>query len=421
MGRLDGKVAVITGATSGIGLRTAEIFVAEGAKIVIAGRRAPEGEALAKKLGANCIFRQTDVTVEEQMRALIGPAVEKFGRIDCLFNNAGGPAQTGGIEGLEVDRFDAAMATLVRSVMLGMKHAAPHMRRQGSGSIINNGSIAGRLAGFSSSVVYGAAKAAVIHLTKCVAMELGESGIRVNSISPGAIATGIFGKALGLSVEAAEKTPDVMREVYKTAQPIPRAGLPEDIAHAAVFLASDESSFINGHDLVVDGAITGGRNWTAQQQGYVAMRKAFDQGKGLNARLERNLRLLAVVAVASAAGGVIYVFARGFTSPAGIASGIVYGLILGVPLASISLFVLQGPMRGWLGSLSFTADLMVRSAIYAAIIVPIQFFQLGDRIAGTPLDPSHKNAWIATGYSVAFWSWRISFSGSPTSSGRARS
>ncbi len=217
MGRLDGKVAVITGATSGIGLRTAEIFVAEGAKIVIAGRRAPEGEALANKLGGNCIFRQTDVTVEDEMRALIGQAVEKFGRIDCLFNNAGGPAQTGGIEGLEVARFDAAMATLVRSVMLGMKHTAPHMRRQGSGSIINNGSIAGRLAGFSSSVVYGAAKAAVIHLTKCVAMELGESGIRVNSISPGAIATGIFGKALGLPVEAAEKTPDVMREIYKTA------------------------------------------------------------------------------------------------------------------------------------------------------------------------------------------------------------
>ena len=170
------------------------------------------------------------------------------------------------------------MATLVRSVMLGMKHAAPYMKKQGSGSIINNGSIAGNLAGFSSSVVYGAAKAAVIHLTKCVAMELGESNVRVNSISPGAIATGIFGKALGLSTEAAERTPAVMREVYKAAQPIPRAGLPDDIAHAAVFLASDESSFVNGHDLVVDGAITGGRNWTQQQQGYVALRKAFEPG-----------------------------------------------------------------------------------------------------------------------------------------------
>ncbi len=277
MGKLDGKIAVITGATSGIGLRTAEIFVAEGARIVIAGRRSAEGDALARRLGPACLFRRTDVTVEDDIRKLINEAVDKFGRIDCLFNNAGGPAQTGGIEGLEAERFDAAMATLVRSVMLGMKHVAPHMRRQGSGSIINNGSIAGRLAGFSSSIVYGAAKAAVIHLTKCVAMELGEAGIRVNSISPGAIATGIFGKALGLSVEAAEKTAAVMREVTKSAQPIPRAGLPDDIAHAAVFLASDESTFINGHDLVVDGAITGGRNWTQQQQGYVAMLKAFDQ------------------------------------------------------------------------------------------------------------------------------------------------
>jgi NAD(P)-dependent dehydrogenase (short-subunit alcohol dehydrogenase family) len=277
MGRLDGKVAVITGATSGIGLRTAEIFVAEGAKIAVAGRRIPEGEALAGRLGANCIFRQTDVTVEEQVASLIKLAVDKFGRLDCLFNNAGGPAQTGGIEGLDVGRFDLAMATLVRSVMLGMKHAAPYMKRQGFGSIINNGSIAGRLAGFSSSIVYSAAKAAVIHLTKCVAMELGESGVRVNSISPGAIATGIFAKALGLSVDAAENTPLVMREASKSAQPIPRAGLPEDIAHAAVFLASDESTFINGHDLVVDGAITGGRNWSQQQQGYVALRKVFDE------------------------------------------------------------------------------------------------------------------------------------------------
>ncbi len=276
MGRLNGKVAVITGATSGIGWRTAEVFIAEGARIVIAGRRVTEGEALARQLGSNCIFLKTDVTVEDQVRALLALAVERFGRLDCLFNNAGGPAQVGGIEGLEVDRFDAAMATLLRSVMLGMKHAAPYMKKQGSGSIINNGSIAGKLAGYSTSLVYGAAKAAVIHLTRCVAMELGESGVRVNSISPGLIATGIFGKALGLSTEAAEKTPQLMREVGRSAQPIPRAGLPEDVAQAAVFLASDESGFISGHDLVVDGAMTGGRNWSQQQQGYVAMRKALD-------------------------------------------------------------------------------------------------------------------------------------------------
>jgi len=280
VGRLDGKVAVITGATSGIGWRTAEIFAAEGAKVVAAGRRAAEGEALAAKLGGNCIFRQTDVTQEDQMRALIAAAVDRFGRIDCLFNNAGGPAQTGGIEGLDVAQFDTAMATLVRSVMLGMKHAAPHMRRQGSGSIINNGSIAGHLAGYSSSVVYGAAKAAVIHLTTCVAMELGEAGVRVNSISPGAIATGILAKAMGLSAEAADGKADMLRGVFKSAQPIPRAGIPDDIAYAAVFLASDESSFINGTDLVIDGGVIGGRNWSQQQQGYVGLRKALGQGEG---------------------------------------------------------------------------------------------------------------------------------------------
>jgi NAD(P)-dependent dehydrogenase (short-subunit alcohol dehydrogenase family) len=278
MGRLDGKVAVITGATSGIGARTAEVFVAQGARAVIAGRRAADGEALAKKLGAGCIFLQTDVTDEGQIGALIGLAIDKFGRLDCLFNNAGAPAQTGGIESLESARFDAAMAVLLRSVVLGMKHAAPHMKRQGSGSIINNGSIAGRLAGFSSSLIYGAAKAAVIHLSKCVAMELGEFGIRVNSISPGFIATGIFGKALGVPVEAAENTLALMRELSKNAQPIPRPGLPEDIAQAAVFLASDESGFINGHDLVIDGAISGGRNWRQQQEGYAALRNAFAQG-----------------------------------------------------------------------------------------------------------------------------------------------
>ncbi len=275
MGRLDGKVAVITGATSGIGWRTAEVFVAEGATVVAAGRRAAEGEALAGKLGAACVFKQTDVTDEAQMQALIATAVDRFGRIDCLFNNAGGPAQTGGIEGLDVARFDAAMATLVRSVMLGMKHAAPHMRRQGSGSIINNGSIAGHLGGYSTSLVYGAAKAAVIHFTKCVAMELGEAGIRVNSISPGAIATGIFAKALGLEAGAADEKAKMMADVFKSAQPIPRGGLPDDIARAAVFLASDESTFVNGADLVVDGGVIGGRNWSQQQQGYVELRKLF--------------------------------------------------------------------------------------------------------------------------------------------------
>ncbi len=275
MGRLDGKVCIITGATSGIGKRTAEIFAAEGAKLVIAGRREEHGQALVRSIGAGCEFVRTDVTQEAQVKALIDFALTRHGRIDCLFNNAGGPAPVGGIEDIPVDGFDAAIAVLLRSVMLGMKHVAPIMIRQRAGSIINNGSIAGSRAGYSSSIVYSAAKAAVIHLSRCVAMQLGEHQVRVNSISPGGIATGIFGKALGLSVAQAERTAEAIKAGLAGMQPIPRAGLTDDIAQAAVFLASDDSGFVNGHDLVVDGGVTAGRMWTPQQQALNGLRKAF--------------------------------------------------------------------------------------------------------------------------------------------------
>jgi NAD(P)-dependent dehydrogenase (short-subunit alcohol dehydrogenase family) len=275
MARLDGKVCIVTGGTSGIGRRTAEVFAAEGARVVIAGRRESEGRAVAEALGDACDFVRTDVTEEAQIGALIDFTVGKHGRVDCLFNNAGGPAPTGGIEGIPADGFDAAIATLLRSVLLGMKHVAPVMVNQRSGSIINNGSVAGLRAGLSSSHVYSAAKAAVIHLTRCVAMELGEQGVRVNSISPGAIATGIFGKAAGLPPEQAERTAEIAKAALASAQPIPRAGLPDDVAHAAVFLASDDSSFVNGHDFVVDGGLTGGQRWSEQQARLQGLRTAF--------------------------------------------------------------------------------------------------------------------------------------------------
>jgi len=275
MARLKDKVCIITGATSGIGKRTAEVFAAEGAKLVIAGRREAEGLAVAKSIGDRCDFVKTDVTIEAQMKALIEFALRKHGRIDCLFNNAGGPSPIGGIETIPVEGFDQAMAVLVRSVMLGMKHVAPVMLNQRSGSIINNGSVAASRAGLSSSMIYSAAKAAVVHLTRCVAMQLGESSVRVNSISPGGIATGIFGKALGLSVEKAEQTANAVKTGLAMMQPIPRAGLTDDIAMAAVFLASDESSFVNGHDLVVDGGVIGGRQWTPHQESLRAMKRAF--------------------------------------------------------------------------------------------------------------------------------------------------
>ena len=276
MARLQEKVCIVTGATSGIGLQTAKVFVQEGASVVIAGRRAALGKQIANELGAACDFRQTDVTEEAQVEALIDFTVGKYGRVDCLFNNAGGPAPVGGIETIPADGFDAAIAVLFRSVMLGMKHVAPVMLRQGSGSIINNGSVAAHRAGLSSSMIYSAAKAAVVHLTRCVAMQLGESSVRVNSISPGGVATGIFGKSAGLSEEQAEQTAEIVKGALARMQPVPRAGLTDDIALAAVFLASDESSFVNGHDLVVDGGLIGGQRWSEQQQRLGEMRAAFN-------------------------------------------------------------------------------------------------------------------------------------------------
>jgi NAD(P)-dependent dehydrogenase (short-subunit alcohol dehydrogenase family) len=267
MGMLDSKVAIITGATSGIGARTAELFVEEGAKVVFTGRRKAEGEALAAKLGSSARFIQADATLEDDWKRAIAETLKAFGKLDVVFNNAGGPAPTGSIASVPVDGFDKAMALLVRSVMLGMKHTTPIMVKQRSGSIINNGSIAGHLAGYSTSMIYGAAKAAVNHLTRCVAMELGEHNVRVNSVSPGAIATGILAKALGAETARAEQATDKIKEFYAKAQPIPRAGIPDDIAQCVLWLASDRSTFVNGTDIVVDGGVIGGRNYSQHQEG----------------------------------------------------------------------------------------------------------------------------------------------------------
>lgn len=275
MAMVDGKIAIITGATSGIGARTAELFVAEGASVVFTGRRKVEGEAVAAKIGKQAQFIAADATSEDDWNRVIDHTIKTFGRIDCLFNNAGGPAPTGSIASVPVAGFDAAMALLVRSVMLGMKHVAPIMMRQRAGSIINNGSIAAHQTGRSTSMVYGAAKAAVNHLSKCVAMELGEHNVRVNSVSPGAIATGILPKALGLDVNKADKLAEAMQEVYAKAQPIPRSGVPDDIAQCVLWLASDRSTFVNGTDIVVDGGLIGGAMFTPHHEGLKQVKAKF--------------------------------------------------------------------------------------------------------------------------------------------------
>jgi NAD(P)-dependent dehydrogenase (short-subunit alcohol dehydrogenase family) len=261
--RLEDKVAVITGGTSGIGERTAEIFVEQGAFVVIAGRSSEKGDAIAQQLGEHAVFVRTDVTQESDVKNMINLSIERFGRIDCLFNNAGAPGPIGAIEEIALTDVYAAMSLLFGGVFLGMKYVAPIMKKQGSGSIINNASVAGIRVGFGPTI-YSAAKAAVIQLTKCVAMELASFGVRVNSISPGGIATPIFAKAFGLDTSDADRSVEAMASYLKERLPLQRSGLPDDIAYGALYLASEEGSFVTGHDLVIDTGMIAGR--TAQEQ-----------------------------------------------------------------------------------------------------------------------------------------------------------
>jgi NAD(P)-dependent dehydrogenase (short-subunit alcohol dehydrogenase family) len=272
MGRLSGKVAIITGGASGIGRGTVELFVKEGASVVAADLQDDKGARLVEDLGREVSYVRTDVSNEEDIKAMIAHALDKFGRLDCLFNNAGIPGVGGPIADTPCEEFDTVMAVVLRGVFLGIKHAAPTMCRQRSGSIISTASVAGIRIGFGPHI-YSAAKAAVIQLTKSTARELGESNVRVNCICPGGIATPIFGKGFGLATQVADQTVEPMKTILETMQPIPRAGVPFDIAQAALWLASEDSSFVTGHELVVDGGVTLGRKWSeslARRQNVMA-------------------------------------------------------------------------------------------------------------------------------------------------------
>ena len=274
MTRLAHKVALITGGASGIGEATVRLFVQEGAAVVIADIQDERGRRLAGELGDRTAYVHTDVSREADVQAAVAEAVRRFGRLDCIFNNAGYGGVGGRVEAIDIAGFDTTIGVLLRGVLLGMKHAAPVLKRQGGGSIISTASIAGLAAGYGPHV-YSAAKAAVIQLTKTVAMELGEHNVRVNCICPGAIATPIFGKGLGMSAEEADAIVPQMKGILENVQPIKRSGLPDDIAHAALWLASDDATFVNGHALVVDGGLTGGRSWSESQFRRAALRQAL--------------------------------------------------------------------------------------------------------------------------------------------------
>lgn len=256
--RLKDKVAVVTGGTSGIGEATVELFVAEGARVVFCGRSEDKGKALAERVGDNAIYVMADVMSEDDIKRTIDTAVGEFGGLDILFNNAGGPT-SGPITEVTPDAINYAWQLLFSSAVLGTKHAVPHMQARGGGSIINNSSIAA-IRDNQGDLLYSSVKAGLTHYTRLCGVRLGPLGIRVNAISPGAIATPIFwggsARANTLPDEENQRKMQKLQGNLAKATPLPSSGLAVDIAHGALFLASDEGRYVNSHDLVIDGGRT---------------------------------------------------------------------------------------------------------------------------------------------------------------------
>ena len=273
MSRLQGRRTVITGAASGIGEQTARLFVAEGATVVLADMDQARGEVIAGELGDQARFVPVDVAEEGAIERAIEESQATFGGFDCIFTTAGNPGSIGRIEEIDMEMFDRTVAIHLRGVFLGIRAAARVMRPQGHGSIINTARVAGIQANFGGHD-YSAAKAAIAHLTRTTANELGEDGVRVNAICPGGIATSIFGRGAGLDSHDAQHTVAVMEAVLADVAPMRRSGMPIDIAECALWLASDSSSFVNGQAIAVDGGLTTGptyRTSRARTESMVGM------------------------------------------------------------------------------------------------------------------------------------------------------
>lgn len=252
--RLEGKVAAITGASSGFGAAAARRFIEEGCQVVLGDIQLEPGQALADELGQDAVFVECNVTKEDDIANLVDTAVKRFGKLDIMFNNAGIVGAVGPIDTTPANEWVATLDILLNGVFYGMKHAARVMKPQGFGSIISMASTAGIMGGLGPHA-YCAAKHAVVGLTKNIAAELCRSGVRANAIAPAGMATAMVANVSTGDPAAIEET----KKILASASPlVNRPGTAEDVANAALWLGSDESGYTTGHTLTTDAGFTTG-------------------------------------------------------------------------------------------------------------------------------------------------------------------
>lgn len=273
-GRLDGKVAVITGAASGIGRGTVDLFVAEGARVIAADIQDDRGARIEEAHKGKAKYIRCDVTREEDIAAAIASAETHFGRLDCLFNNAGTGGARDPADGVTAEGFDSVMHLHVRAALLGMKYAVPAMKKAGGGSIISTASVAGLQAGYGP-ILYSIAKAAIIHMTTVTAAQLAAFNIRVNCICPGLIATNIFAQGLGVPSQIADTRIDAIADAASHSQPIQRGGRARDIAEGVLYFASNGSDWVTGQALAIDGGLTLGPQGMEQMAAFAPIIQAL--------------------------------------------------------------------------------------------------------------------------------------------------